>query len=152
MTKIAPALTHGIKTSVFTDIKDMDKALGVLARAGQKVQMLSHRIAISVLVHSFTHNDPSYTSRMVAKLHASLPEMARKNALLDWMNEYGNFTVSEEKGALVVVMQKDVKPRLAEADGKPFWKFSPEPEYKPLDREKFFDMMIKKMQTDAKKL
>lgn len=151
MTKFTPALTHGVVTNLFTDVKDMDKASDVIGRAGIKVQHLSHRVAMSIIAHSFTNKDLNFVRRSVIKLFESLPEMVRRNALLDWFNTFGNFTVAMDKQVLVITMVKDAKPDLAKADKTPFWKLTPEKPYEFVDPTKMLESMIAKLRKDEAK-
>lgn len=128
---------------LYTTSKAIDTACVALHAAGQTVQNEMHKVACSVLVHYAKNND----KRVVEKLLKAMPESARTNALRDWMNFFGTMSIGA-KDEIVTVPGKKLK--LADAMAKPFWKFSPEKAYVPLDVHAAITGLIKKLERDAK--
>lgn len=128
---------------LFGTAAEIETAITSIHKRGQSLQRDIHVAACSVLQHVAKHSDV----RLVAKLIAAMPEMGRANALRDWFTEYGP-VLFDDKGACQFVKGKATKLGAAMAD--PFYKFSPEKPYVPLDMAKAIEGFIKRVQTDAK--
>lgn len=110
---------------------------------GQSLQKDIHIAACSVLAHVAKHSDV----RLVAKLIAAMPEFGRANALREWFVAFGP-VLFDDKGVCIFV--KDKATAIGAAMAMPFYKFSPEKPYMPLDMVKALDSFIKRITTDAK--
>ena len=120
----------------------IDAACIAFTKKGASLQAEAHKLACSVLRHVGEHGDV----RVVSKFIASFPELARVNAVKAWFEAFGpvafdNTGVSYVKGG---------KTRLGEAMEMPFWKFSPEKPYEPVNPAKALEALIKKLVKDAK--
>ena len=129
---------------LITKVKDIDAALVRIHETGQSLQQDMHLVACSVLQHFAKHSD----KRVVLKLLHAMPEMARVNALRDWMNEFGTMTIGENDE---IMLDKSKKLRLGAAMEKPFWKFKVEADYKPLVMAKWVETQVKALRKDAEK-
>jgi hypothetical protein len=123
---------------------EIDAAILRFSKRGQSLQQEAHKIACSVLKRLGETNDV----RIVMKFVAGIPEMGRANAVRDWFAHFGPVTF-DQKGALFV---KGKATRLGEAMDEPFWKFSPEKPYQPVDPAKALEALIKRLKTDQKRL
>lgn len=124
--------------------KQIDAACVALHASAQTVQTEMHKVAVSVLVHYAKNND----KRVVLKLIQAMPESARVNSLREWFNKFGTMTIGA-KDEIVTAPGK--KLQLADAIKTPFWKFSPEKDYVPMDVSESIKALVKKLETDAKK-
>lgn len=119
------------------------KAFASIKARGAKLQMDVHIAACAVLRHIEEHND----IRLVAKLLEVLPGSYRTNALRDWFMAYGPIAFDKNKPRFV----KDKPVELTKAMADPFWLFSAEPEYQPMDIAATIAALIKKLDADAVK-
>ena len=128
----------------------INAATDKLAKGLGDKQKEAHKLALSVLHHVGQHKDVSVVERFVKVL----PEMIRTNGLRNWFEQFGpvKFTVLED-GTEKVAYVKDKKTMLGNAYDKPFWKFSAREgqPYQPLDTDKLFEQVIKRLETDAVK-
>lgn len=120
----------------------IEAALKSIFTRGQSLQKDIHIAACSVLAHIGKHSDV----RLVNKLLAAMPEASRKNAMRDWLMAFGPIMFEQDKPVYV----KGGKVSLGNAMAEPFWLFSPEPVYHPLDLSKFIKSMVRKLEKDAK--
>jgi hypothetical protein len=122
--------------------KAIEDALMSIHRRGQTLQQDMHVAACSVLAHIGQHSD----IRMAAKLLNAMPEAARKNAMRDWLSEFGPITFDGDNPIFV----QGGKVRLGDAQANPFWKFSPEKPYQAVDVAALIASTIKKLEKDQK--
>jgi hypothetical protein len=122
--------------------KAIEDALMSIHRRGQTLQQDMHVAACSVLQHIGQHSD----IRMAAKLLNAMPEAARKNAMRDWLSEFGPITFDGDNPIFV----QGGKVRLGDAQANPFWKFSPEKPYQAVDVAALIASTIKKLEKDQK--
>lgn len=134
----APAMS-----ALFKADASLDKAIASIKVRGVKLQNDVHIAACSVLRHLGEHND----LRLVERLFDALPKSYRTNALRDWFVAYG--PVQFEKNKAVYVKGKEVELTKAMAD--PFWLFSEEAEYVPVDVLAMLNSTIKKLEADQTK-
>lgn len=129
--------------NLLTKVKDIDTAIAGIHSAGQSLQTQMHMVACSVIQHYAKHND----KRVVLKLLQAMPEMARGNALREWMNAFGTFTVGD-KDEIIAAPGKKLK--LADAIAKPFYKFKAKEgaPYEPLEMDKWIERQIKALRKD----
>ncbi len=124
--------------------KALDNLIADIKTRGESLARDTHIAACSVLLHVGKHSDIRMVTRLLDAVHAT----TRKNALMAWFEHYGQVTFGA-KGECTFVADKATM--LGEAMAKPFWQFSPEPAYKPLDIGTFIDSMVKKLKTDTDK-
>lgn len=146
MTK-ATAKIEGVNLYIGTGA--INKATDSLAKTLHARQAEAHKLALSVLYHVGMHKDVNVVKRFVT----ALPEMIRTNGLRNWFEQFGPVQfVTTEDGTEIVKYVKDKPTRFGDANAKPFWKFSAKEgqPYQPVDVEKFFDQMLKRLEKDAK--
>lgn len=119
---------------------EINKATDSLKSRGSSLQKDAHILACSVLAHVAEHHD----IRVLSRFLAAFPDMARVNAVRSWFEAFGPVTFNGNTPSYV----KDGKTRLGDAMETPFWKFKPEPEYKPIDRDAALDTLIKRLEKD----
>jgi hypothetical protein len=132
-----------ITLKLYTTAAEIDTAVVLFHAKGQKLQTEAHRLACSVLRHVGEHGDV----RVVLKFIQALPEMSRRNAVKAWFEHFGPVKFDGEE----ITFVKGGKTRLGDAMEAPFWKFSPEPAYKPIDVAEALEALIKKLVKDAGK-
>ena len=146
MTKVefnAPTIASLPKTDA-----ELDKAFKSIKGRGNTLQMDVHKAACGVLhrMNELGNNDV----RIVGKLMESLPASYRTNAMRDWFTAFG--PVAWDKNKPVFARDKaDKTIALTAALAEPFWLFSPEADYKPLDVDKALYALIKKLTADQTK-
>lgn len=125
-------------------VKAIETAILGIHERGQTLQADMHLVACSVLQHVGKHKD----TRVLLKLLNAMPEMARKNSLIQWFETFGNVKYSTEAKSFVLVADKPV--RLGNAIDKPFWKFKANEgmPYEPIDMAKWIDQQVKKLTKD----
>jgi hypothetical protein len=123
---------------------EIDAAIIRFSKRGQTLQQEAHKIACSVLKRLGETSDV----RIVMKFIVGIPEMGRANAVRDWFAHFGPVAF-DQKGAIFV---KGKATRLGEAMDEPFWKFSPEKPYQPIDPAKSLERLIKALHKDQKVL
>ncbi|QPC44922.1 hypothetical protein HW532_20815 [Kaustia mangrovi] len=114
---------------------------------GASLQRSVHIAACSVLQHLEKHKDV----RMVQALFVALPKSYRTNALRDWFMAFGPVTFKDNKPVYTKKGATKGKVKLTAAMDKPFWEFSPEKPYVPLNPVEALDSLIKRLNTDAEK-
>lgn len=119
------------------------KALGSISVQGVAFYRLVHVAACSVLRRVGETGDV----RIVNALFTVLPEGTRSNSLRDWLTAYGPIKFVQNKPVHV----KDKPVELTKAIMDPFWKFSPEAAYSPVDVLKLIMSTIKRLETDEVK-
>lgn len=127
-------------------VKSIETAIASIHTVGQSLQADMHLVACSVLQHVGKHKD----TRVLMKLINAMPEMARKNSLIQWFETFGNVKYSTETKEFVLIADKPVK--LGNAIDKPFWKFKANEgmPYEPMDIAKYVDQQVAKLTKDAK--
>lgn len=127
-------------------VKAIETAIANIHAVGQSLQADMHLVACSVLQHVGKHKD----TRVLLKLINAMPEMARKNSLIQWFETFGNVKYSTETKAFLLIADKTV--RLGNAVDKPFWKFKANEgaPYEPMDIAKYVEQQINKLAKDAK--
>lgn len=122
---------------------DIVKALQSISVTGMAFYRLVHVAACSVLRRVGETGDV----RIVNALFRVLPEGSRSNSLRDWLTAYGPIKFVQNKPVHV----KDKEVELTKAIMDPFWKFSPEAAYSPVDVMKLIMATIKRLETDEVK-
>jgi hypothetical protein len=120
----------------------IDAACIAFFKKGVTFQTEAHKLACSVLKHVGEHGDV----RVVSKFIASFPELSRVNAVKAWFEAHG--PVAFDKDGVSYV--KGAETRLGVAMETPFWQFSPEKPYEPVNAAKALEALIKKLVRDAK--
>jgi hypothetical protein len=136
-----PALT------LLTTVKAIEAGIVSIHTAGQALQTHMHLVACSVLQHVGKHKD----TRVLMKLINAMPDMSRKNSLIQWFETFGNVKYSTEGKTFVLVKDKPIK--LGTAIEKPFWKFKATEGvvYQPIDVAALVAQTIAKLTKDAEK-
>lgn len=130
--------------ALYTSVKAIEGAIVSAKTMGESYQRELNKIALSVLAHVGKHKDV----RLVNKFIESVVDSVRVNALRTWFETFGNVRYDIEAKAMKFDAKRKV--RLGEAMGNPFWKFTPEVDYVPLDIDKAVASFIKRIQKDAK--
>lgn len=127
---------------------NIGKAIASIKVRGAKLQNDVHIAACAVLQHLIEHKD----IRIVGKLMDALPASYRTNAVRDWFTAFG--PVAWEKNKPVFNKQFN----MAEADQSfrqavldPFWLFSPEAVYQPINLNVKLEQLIKALVKDQDK-
>jgi hypothetical protein len=130
--------------ALYTTTKEIDSAVKAFANNGRALQEEAHKIACSVLQHVATYGDIQVLRRFLD----AMPDMARANSLRKWFETFGPVSFEGNKAHYA----KGKKTQLGNAISKPFWKFKANEgdEYVPLDVNKALDLLIKKLEKDAK--
>lgn len=131
--------------ALYTSVKLIEAAIVSARTMGETYQRELNKIALSVLNHMAKHKDV----RLVNKFLESVVESVRANALRSWFETFGNMKYDTENKCMKYDGSRKV--RLGEAMGNPFWKFEPEAEYVPIDVSKAVAVLLKRIQSDAKK-
>lgn len=103
------------------------KLVTSIAGRGVKLQKDIHQAAMSALIHADKHGDVT----VMGSLIEAMPGMARKNSLIAWAEFHGKF--AWEPTTKTLGYDNSKKTLTVQADETPFYKFAPEPEYKPFD-------------------
>lgn len=140
------------KVEILTTAAKVNEAIAKISKAGKAFEKLIHSAACSVLYHADKHGDITLANKLIE----ALPNMARKNALRDWLMAYGKFAYDATNKAMIYDKTKTTDQSAAEAE--PFWTFKPEAAYKPLDLMAEIKRLVAKIdahdkmaQTDPKK-
>ena len=140
------------KTSItlFTTNKDIDAAIKSLHTDGQALQAHMHKTACSVLAHLGKNRDVRY----VLKCVAAMPDMSRKNSLMQWFETFGQIVFGKGETAGTAMFATDKKHRIGDAMDKPFWKFKANEgmPYEAIDFTKYVEQQIKKLDKDIKEV
>lgn len=129
-------------------LKEIEARIIGMHSTAQSLQTEMHVIACSALQRLGKHGD----IRIVLKMLNAMPEMARKNALIDWFTAFGPIAFTEENKVLSAMHVKDGKTKLADAMAKPFWKFKANEgaPYEPINFDTYISAQVKKLEKDAK--
>src|SRR5215207_6771991 len=120
----------------------IDAACLAFTKKGATLQAEAHKLACSVLRHVGEHGDV----RVVSKFIASFPELARVNAVKAWFEAFGPVEFDNQGVSYV----KGAKTSLGAAMEKPFWSYTVEKPYEPVNPAKAIEALIKKLFRDAK--
>jgi hypothetical protein len=120
-------------------------ALKSIQNRGRTLQNDVHKAACSILEHIELHHDVTVVDKFIGTLINHLPKSYRINAMRDWLTAFG--PVKFENNKPIYVKGKPVD--MAQALAEPFWKFSPEMPYQPVDIAKMIDGLIKKLDKDS---
>lgn len=130
----------------------LDKAFKSIKSRGAKLQHDVHNAAVGVLLLMLKpdkNGQPNNDVRIVNKLFDHLPASYRTNALRDWFVGFGN--VAFDKGKAVYADKGRTISDAIDGNKMPFWEFTEEPVYVPVDVTKMLDALIKKLRTDEDK-
>ena len=133
--------------TLLTTVRAIEAGITSIHTAGQTLQTQMHIVACSVLQHVGKNKD----TRVLMKLINAMPDMSRKNSLIQWFETFGNVKYSTEGKTFVIVKDKAVK--LGTAIDKPFWKFKATEGvvYEPIDVAALVAQTIAKLTKDAEK-
>lgn len=123
---------------LITDTKALTTAINSIASRGKKLEADIHVAACSCLHHADAHNNADPMLRLLA----ALPNLARKNALIAWAQDFGKFTVNEEGTGLAYDKTKSTD--LEAAQAKPFWEYKPEAPFKAFDLQAELARLLKR--------
>lgn len=136
------------KFTLISGEANLNKAIASLVTRSNSIRRDLHRVACSVLNHAIEHGDVRPANRLLE----SLPSMFRANAIRAWLENFGPFTAEKMPGkGTVMAFRKRDDSNLAGAIETPFWEFSPETEYQPLDVTKTLSGLVKRLESDAEK-
>lgn len=124
------------------------KAIGSIKTRGNNLQNDVHIAACSILALFADSKDV----RIVRTFMEALPASYRTNALRDWFTAYGPVSWDKNKAvfnAKFDLSELDKSVRQALLD--PFWLFSPEAVYQPLNLNAKLDQLIKALASDQTK-
>lgn len=148
-TNKADAATDGFKAIERKDLHKTEQAIYAALKSiqnrGRSLQNDVHKAACSVLEHIELHHDVTMIDKFIGTLINHLPKSYRINAMRDWLTAYGPVKFENNKPVYV----KDKPCDVAEALRNPFWLFSPEAEYKPMDVTAAINALLKKLDKDA---
>jgi hypothetical protein len=118
---------------------------------GKKLDNDIQRAACSCIFHAGTkaeggHGDVTLLNRLVE----AMPAGSRVNALKEFIEKFGPVRHDDKAKMFVHVKGKPANTDAAMA--KMWTEFKPEPDYKSMDPEKFFDHAVKAMEKDMKEL
>lgn len=135
------------KTSLklLTGATAINTAINSIQNRSKKLAQDIHVCAVSCLMHADQHGDITLAARLVQ----ALPDMTRKNALLDWLQAFGKFGWDADAKALT--FDKTKKTNKEGACETPFWVFKPETEYKPFDLKAELARLVAKATKAAEK-
>lgn len=128
-----------VKVKIITGSAEIMKSINSISTRGKALDTLIHDTACSILAHIHEHREVS----LLNKLLTALPNSARKNALRDWFNAYGECEYDQSTKAFTFL--KNAETYQEEAEQTPFWEFKPEPAYTPFDADKALKDLIKKI-------
>lgn len=139
----APTADKLIKTEAL-----IIKAIGSIKTRGKTLQNDVHIAACSILALFADNKD----IRLVRTFMDALPASYRTNALRDWFTAYGPVSWDKNKAVFnakfdLTELDKSVRQALLD----PFWLFSPEQVYQPIDVNAKLDALIKALIADETK-
>lgn len=133
---------------VTSDKGQIDLMLASIKRAGETLAKNTHIACCSTLAHLYAHSNTAVVQNLLDSVH----DMSRKNAIRDWFHAFGPVTFDGTKIKFVArKADEDTNALQTKALLEPFWEFSPEPAYKPVDIAKMIDAVVKRLETDEKK-
>lgn len=139
------------------NLPDLNKAISRIKTAGKKLDDMIQSVGLSCLSYAAEHGQVTPAS----DLFKALPKGARRNALAEWMINYGPLAVrttaeiadwSAEKGkpkeeAPVFKLDKSKVLDLAEAEAHPWYEFRPErPVQEVFDAQQAAQALLKRIQ------
>lgn len=140
---VAPTADKLLKTN-----QAIDKAIASIKVRGVKLQNDVHIAACSVVKHLFDHKD----IRMVHKLMEALPASYRTNAMRDWFTAFAPVAWDKNKPVFNSKFDlSDPERCIRDALLNPFWLFTEEAAYMPVDVVALINSVIKKLDNDTAK-
>lgn len=125
--------------------KAIDTAIKSIATRGKKFEADIHQAAVSVLVHADKHGDIT----LAQKLIEAVPNLARKNALREWLMAFGKFGYDSENKTMTYNGKGSTL--VEEAIETPFWVFKPEKDETLFDLNAAIHNLIKRAENAAAK-
>lgn len=128
----------------------INKAIASIKVRGVKLQNDVHIAACAVLQHliELGNNDV----RIVGRFMDALPASYRTNAMRDWFSAHGPIAWEKNKAVFnsaFNLAEQEASFRQGVRD--PFWLFSPEAEYQPINVKAKLDQLIKALVKDQEK-
>ena len=123
------------KISLITTDAKIDDMIASISKRGKSIQNDIHRTACSIVRRWHESSDVSVAVRQMNALLGAVPSMARANAFKAWVEAYATFVWDADNDCFTY-HKKRTKISLEDAKtacGTPFWEFTKEPEYKPMD-------------------
>jgi hypothetical protein len=115
------------KITLLDNPKSIETAIAGIRTNGAKLEKLIHVAACSVLNHADKHGDVTLANKLIE----ALPGMTRKNALRDWLIQFGKFKYDDTSKAMAYDAKAST--RLGAAMETPFWLYKVEQAYRPVD-------------------
>lgn len=139
---------------IFTTDNAIEGGIARVKKEGKAYQNLVHRVAFSILKRGLDTKDFTKGAKQFTALVEAMPGATRTNALRDWVTAYAPLTWNSEENCFVYTSMKGFDPAgdMTEAKRTPFWEFSPEPEYKPVDWAKAIQSIVKRGERDLTEL
>lgn len=137
---------------LFATDADISKAISRVGKEGKAWQNLVHRVAFSILKRGHDTKDFRKPVQQFNELVEQMPGASRANALRDWIGAFSPCQYNEQTKVFEYHNMKGFEFDLTTALAEPFWGFSPETAYKPVDAMSAINSLIKKFETDRKKL
>lgn len=120
------------------------KSIVIIGKMGKKLDSLVHKTACSCIMHAVETGDISLTNRLID----SLPQSARRKALVVWLKDFGPFVDHQDRKGYVF-LRKDRQHNIDEAILTPFWTYTVEKEPEAFDLQKALESLIKRASSAA---
>lgn len=124
----------------------IDAAIESILKRGKSLQNDIHKASCSILRQWFDSGNVATAVRQTNKLVGAMPDMARSNALKAWFESFAGFVWNKDEKHFVYRPDatKIAEERVKAAIAEPFWAFSPEPDYKPMNIDAMIEAIVKK--------
>ena len=122
----------------------IDKMIVSIGKRGQSIQSDIHRAGCSIVRRWHDTNDVNTAVRQMNALLNAIPAMGRANAFKAWVEAYATFVWNTDDKCFTYHAKRT---KISADDAKaaiqtPFWKFKPEPDYKPLNLDDAISALI----------
>jgi len=143
---------HLTETGLFKTDQEIEKAIVSIETSSKRLREKIHKTGCSILRRWHETGDVRPAVKHMTALHAALGGAVRTNAFKDWVIAYCAFEWDSEAGFVKGDSNTIDRDSVRSAIQNPFWEFSPETEYKPVDWAALLHNAINRAEKDREKL
>lgn len=137
---------------LFTTDAEITKSIKSIEGRSAKLRTDIHKTGCSILRVWNKSGDYRPALAQLNLLHNALGGAIRTNAFKDWVVAHTGFEWDNAEKAFTHTQNKIADDMVRSAIDKPFWDFSPEKEYKPMEWAQMLAALVKKAEKDLSEM
>ncbi len=88
------------KSYKLNDVAGIEKQIAAAHNLGQRAQDAYQKAAVSVIMHSLLSSAHNHSAGLCGKLVFGMPDMARQDAMIAFVEHYGNFAFNKAENKI----------------------------------------------------